>query len=154
MQDNLNDKKDWGKKTKMHIKNGICVLQCMEACQIHPFSHCGMFGGGGSGQFSANVWHTLKKKNRGKAIHLFVWELREYLTKQHSRGEWFLLPTPEAEQSRSAFTLHPSQRRGGCRLHSADDGNSHCFIHYETISNHNCNLQYMSKLQNNFYVPQ
>lgn len=95
--------------------------------------------------------HVKKKQNRGKAIHLFVWELREYLTKQHSRGEWFLLPTPEAEQSRSAFTLHPSQRRGGCRLHSAEDGNSHCFIHYETISNHNCNLQYMSKLQNNFY---
>lgn len=51
-----------------------------------------MFGGGGSGQFSeVPMFGTLvkkdKKKHEGEAIHLSVWELREYLTKQHSRGE-------------------------------------------------------------------
>lgn len=102
MQDNLNDKSGWLKKI-----NGICVLQCMEACQIYPFSRCGIFGGGGSaGQYSKVPLFGTLVKGRLKAIHLIVWELREYLTKQHSRGEWFLLPALEPEQhSRSAFTL-------------------------------------------------
>lgn len=84
----------------------------MEACQIYPFSHCGMFGGGGStGRFSEV---PLVQKQRQGYSSMCVGELREYLTEQHSRGEWFLPPALEPEQqSRSAFNLQPSQHSGG-----------------------------------------
>lgn len=66
-------------------QSGICVIQRMEACQIYPFSLCGMFGGGGSAeQFCEVLMFGTLLKNPGKPIHLFVWEKREYLTKQHS----------------------------------------------------------------------
>lgn len=83
-------------------------------------------------RITRTVWHTSKKKKWGKAIHLPVWELSEYL-KQHSRGEWPQLPALEPKQQ---FRLHsavkPVQRKK--QLRSAEDGNSRCVMHCETIS--------------------
>lgn len=102
-----------GEKTNAH-QSGICVPQCMEACQIYPFSSLWVVWRWRISRTIQRFMFGTLVKNGGKAIHLFVWELREYLTKQHSGGEWFLLPALEPEQqSRSAFSLQPSQHRGG-----------------------------------------
>lgn len=116
-------------------RKGICVLQCMEACQISPFPHCGLFGDGGSAtQFSQSLVQQLFICLSLTCFFNNSQEERDATAPICTRAALFQLPPAVNQQQK--------------QLYLDNQGNNNVMQNY--ISFLVGNLQYVSQLLDSF----